>query len=174
MDPEALSIAFLPRLIRTITRQGIVIAHVHYYETFLEPLFDTGQRRIEVAYDPRDLSRILIETPQGPRALRYRNLTNPPVSLWELRAARHALRVAGRASIDEVALFSARAANQALVANAKSETRRRLRDIVRQARHKEQSPIRSIAIAGDDIPAESDASEDTVLDGEFKVVIEPW
>ncbi len=91
LDSEGLAVAFLPRISRTITRQGVSFHHVRYYEPFLGPLFDSGLRRIELAYDPRDLSRLLVETPQGVRALRYRNLARPPMSLWELLAARRRL-----------------------------------------------------------------------------------
>jgi len=55
---DGVAFAFLPRTTRTITRQGIVFNRVRYYEPFLEPLFDAGDRRVEVAYDPRDLSQL--------------------------------------------------------------------------------------------------------------------
>ena len=72
LDPEGLLIAFLRRISRTITRQGISFHHVRYYEPFLGPLFDSGLRRVELAYDPRDLSRLLMETAAGGQRPRYR------------------------------------------------------------------------------------------------------
>jgi putative transposase len=172
LDPEALAIAFLPRVARSITRQGIVFQRIHYYEPFLEPLFDTGSRRVEVAYDPRDLSQLLIETPQGVRALRYRNLGRPPMSLWELRAAQRRLVAEGRASVDEAALFAAREANLALIATATSETRRRRRASVRRQRHQAEAVTATVAPES----ARPDERPPVTEDGlsAFKVEIEPW
>jgi putative transposase len=172
LDPDALAIAFLPRVSRSITRQGIVVQRIHYYEPFLEPLFDSGSRRVELAYDPRDLSQLLIETPQGVRALRYRNLARPPMSIWELRAAQRRLAAQGRASVDEAALFAAREANLALVATAATETRRQRRGAVRRQRHQAEAPLVTVA---DEVargePPPSEAVDEPSL---FKVEIEPW
>ena len=173
LDPEGLLIAFLPRISRTITRQGISFHHVRYYEPFLGPLFDSGQRRVELAYDPRDLSRLLLETPQGVRSLRYRNLARPPMSLWELLAARRRLRAEGRAQVDEAALFAAREANHALVATAASESRRVRRESVRRERHRAE--VKPTPIVESQVPAEPD---DVIALANpasmFVVEIEPW
>ncbi|OYX04277.1 MAG: integrase [Caulobacter vibrioides] len=173
LDPEGLAVAFLPRISRTITRQGVSFHHVRYYEPFLAPLFDSGLRRIELAYDPRDLSRLLVETPQGVRALRYRNLTRPPMSLWELRAARRRLRAEGRAQVDEAALFAAREANGALVATAARESRRIRRESVRRERHRAE--VKPAPTAEDEIPPEPiDVGAPTNPTSGFVVEIEPW
>ena len=173
LDPEGLAVAFLPRISRTITRQGISFHHVRYYEPFLGPLFDSGQRRIELAYDPRDLSRLLIETPQGVRALRYRNLARPPMSLWELLAARRRLRAEGRAQVDEAALFAAREANGALVATAAGESRRIRRESVRRERHRAE--VKPVPAAESQVPPEPvDTGAQTNPASAFVVEIEPW
>jgi putative transposase len=173
LDPESLAVAFLPRISRTITRQGISFHHVRYYEPFLGPLLDSGLRRVELAYDPRDLSRLLVETPQGVRALRYRNLARPPMSLWELRAARRRLRAEGRAQVDEAALFAAREANGALVATAARESRRIRRESVRRQRHRAE--VKPAPTAEGEIPPEPiDAGAPTNPTSGFVVEIEPW
>jgi len=173
LDPEGLAVAFLPRISRTITRQGISFHHVRYYEPFLGPLFDSGLRRIELAYDPRDLSRLLMETPQGVRALRYRNLARPPMSLWELLAARRRLRAEGRAQVDEAALFAAREANGALVATAARESRRIRRESVRRERHRAE--VKLAPTAESETPPEPvDTGTPTNPTSAFVVEIEPW
>jgi putative transposase len=173
LDPEGLAIAFLPRISRTITRQGISFHHVRYYEPFLGPLFDSGLRRVELAYDPRDLSRLLMETPQGVRALRYRNLARPPMSLWELLAARRRLRAEGRAQVDEAALFAAREANGALVATAARESRRMRRESVRRERHRAE--VKPAPTAESETPPEPvDTGAPTNPTSAFVVEIEPW
>ena len=172
LDPDALSIAFLPRISRSITRQGIVFQRIHYYEPFLEPLFDSGSRHVELAYDPRDLSQLLIDTPQGARAWRYRNLARPPMSIWELRAAQRRLAAEGRASVDEAALFAAREANLALVATAATETRRQRREAVKRQRH--QAEAKWVTVADDVARSEPRPSETADEPSLFKVEIEPW
>jgi putative transposase len=170
-DLDALAFAFLPRVFRTITRQGIVFNYVRYYEPLLEPMFDAGERRVEVAYDPRDLSQLFIETPQGRRTLRYSNLANPPMSLWELKAARRSLVAEGRALVDERALFAARAANEALTTRATAETRRQRRNAVKRQRHLTEARIVAPASAPA-AAAESEVSPAATAD--FHVEIEPW
>jgi putative transposase len=173
LDPEGLMIAFLPRVSRSITRQGIVFYHLRYYEPLLESLFDSGHRRVEVAYDPRALSQLLIETPQGVRALRYRNLARPPMSLWELRAARRRLVAEGRSQIDETALFEARVANAALVANAAHKSSKSRRELVRRERHR--ADARTAPVTEDqDPPPPAEATAPRVAGPAFAVEIEPW
>ena len=173
LDPEGVAVSFLPRISRTITRQGISFHHVRYYEPFLGPLFDSGLRRVELAYDPRDLSRLLLETPQGVRALRYRNLARPSMSLWELLAARRRLRAEGRAQVDEAALFAAREANGALVATAVRESRRIRRESVRRERHRAE--VKAPPAAESQIPPEPvDEGAPTNPTSAFVVEIEPW
>jgi putative transposase len=133
-DPERLAFEFLPSVSRAITRQGVVFNRIYYYEPFLEPLFDTGDRRLVVRFDPRDLSRIYVVTVQGVQVIRYRNLARPPMSLWELQAAKRRLAAEGAANVNEEALFEARRRNGELVAGAKSETRRQRRDAERRNR----------------------------------------
>ena len=114
-----------------------------------------------------------METPQGVRALRYRNLARPPMSLWELLAARRRLRAEGRAQVDEAALFAAREANHALVATAASESRRMRRESVRRERHRAE--VKQAPIAEGDASAEPpDAAAPTSPAPAFAVEIEPW
>ncbi len=133
-DPERVAFEFLPSVSRAITRQGVVLNRIHYYEPFLEPLFDIGDRKLVVRFDPRDLSRIYVLTAQGVQTIRYRNLGRAPMSLWELQAARRCLAAEGAANVNEDALFEARRRNLELVARAKNETRRQRRDAERGRR----------------------------------------
>lgn len=73
-------------------------------------------------------------TVQGVQVVRYRNLARPPMSLWELQAAKRRLAAEGAANVNEEALFEARRRNGELVAGAKSETRRQRRDAERRNR----------------------------------------
>ena len=119
---------------RLIGRQGIRLHGISYYEPFLATLFDGAERRVLVHYDPRDMSRVFLRGEDGFQTIRYRNLANPPLALWEIRAARRALVAEGRASIDEAALIAARQANAELVAQGQRMTRRERLNAERRVR----------------------------------------
>jgi len=133
-NTDQLSFDFLPSVSRAITRQGVVLNKVHYFEPFLESLFDLGERRVPIRYDPRDLSRIYFQSSQGIQTLRYRNLGRPPMSLWELKAAQRRLVADGKRLVCEEDIFAARQQNADLVMQSKSETRRHRRQNERQLR----------------------------------------
>jgi len=123
-NADHLAFDFLPAVSRSISRQGIALNKVQYFEPFLERLFDSGNRRLMVRYDPRDLSRIYFKSDDGIQTVRYRNLAQPPMSLWELKAAQRRLVAEGRSLVSEEDIFDARERNRALVAESKSKTRR--------------------------------------------------
>lgn len=133
-NAERLAFDFLPFVSRSITRQGIVLNKVQYFEPFLESLFDSGNRRLMVRYDPRDLSRIYFKSDDGIQTVRYRNLAQPPMSLWELKAAQRRLVAEGRSLISEEDIFDARERNKVLVAESKSKTRRHRLQVERATR----------------------------------------
>lgn len=133
-NPEQVATEFLPAVPRLIARQGITLHGISYYEPFLATLFDGAERRVLVHYDPRDMSRVFLRGEDGFQAVRYRNLANPPLALWEIRAARRALVAEGRANIDEAALIAARQANAELVAQGQRMTRRERLNAERRVR----------------------------------------
>jgi putative transposase len=79
---------FLPALRRVVGREGIDLFGLKYSHSSLAPEVSPGRDRI-VRFDPRDLSRIHLEQPEG----RYltvplRDRSFPSISLWEWRAIR--------------------------------------------------------------------------------------
>lgn len=142
-DPDALALEFLPSIMRTIGRQGIMFCGIGYYEPFLETLFERGARRVQVHYDPRDMARVFLRTREGFQTIRYRNLANPPLSLWEVRAARKALVDEGRTIVNEAALMEARMRNAELVETSARLTRRQRRE--RERRDRGLSPVPTTA-----------------------------
>lgn len=93
------------------------------------------------------------------------------MSLWELRAARRQLAAEGRALIDERALFAARAANEALVASATTETRRQRREVVKRQRRLAEAADIAPVLTPQPV-AETEEGRAPVSD--FQVEIEPW
>ncbi|HXQ23962.1 MAG TPA: transposase family protein [Candidatus Acidoferrales bacterium] len=125
-DRRAFAIHFLPSGLRTVTREGIRIHCLRYQSRELEPWIEPGRLR-RVRYDPRNLSRVFVETDErGLLEVPLADRTWPPVSLWEWREIRQRNRGDGTAD----ALWAARAqrANQALIdAKARSGTPRECR-----------------------------------------------
>jgi len=90
-------------------------------------------RKFTLKYDPRDLSRIFVLTESGIIEARPADLTRPAVTLWEHRAARRALREAGRRSVDEELIFQTIEAQRDLVDSAERQTKAIRRHQARRA-----------------------------------------
>ena len=104
-DPRRFLIDFLPIERRLVRRDGIVLNRIHYWSDALALWIGKPERMI-VRYDPRDLSRIYLLAPNGHYYdVGYRDLSRPPISLWEHRLALKKLRETGRAFVDEAAIF---------------------------------------------------------------------
>lgn len=104
-DPERFLIDFLPFKRRAVTKEGVLLNHIHYWADTIRPLVNDGGPYI-VRYDPRDLSRVWLLTDGGIYyALSYKARHRPPISLWEHNAVLSELRAEGRRHIDEASIF---------------------------------------------------------------------
>jgi putative transposase len=135
-NPRAFLIDFLPVFRRTLRRDGIVIDHIHYFCDALKPWIQGSlePQRVVVRRDPRDLSRIYVLDPYdgGHLDVPYRELSRPPITLWEHRLARTRLRQRSRAEFDERALFAAIEEMRAIEAAAGAATRTARRNRARR------------------------------------------
>lgn len=126
-NPRAFLIDFLPVVRRTLRRDGVVIDHIHYFSDALKPWIERSDtpQRVLIRRDPRDLSRVHILDPDdgGYLEVPYREVSRPPVSLWEHRLARVRLRQQRRGELDENALFAAIEEMRSIEAEAKTATR---------------------------------------------------
>ena len=126
-NPRAFLIDFLPVVRRTLRRDGVVIDHIRYFADALKPWIEADEepRRVLIRRDPRDLSRVYIHDAEdgGYIEAPYRNLSHPPMSLWEHRLARARLRQHRQAEVDEGALFAAIEEMRAIEAEARTSTR---------------------------------------------------
>ena len=127
-DPRRFLIDFLPLERRLVRRDGVSLHSIGYWSDVLRVWIGNPELMI-VRYDPRDLSRIYLLGPDGVYYdLSYRDLRRPPISLWEHRLALKRLREAGRATVDENAIFRAveemRAITEEAVRTSKMARRR--------------------------------------------------
>lgn len=135
-NPRAFLIDFLPVLRRSLRRDGVVIDHIHYFSDALKPWIERSDtpQRVLIRRDPRNLSRIHILDPDdgGYLEVPYREVSRPPVSLWEHRLARARLRQQRRGELDENALFAAIEEMRGIEAQARTTTRSTRRNQARR------------------------------------------
>lgn len=108
-DERAFLIDFLPVERRGVGRYGFVMDHITYYADILKPWIARREQldRFILRRDPRDISSVWVLDPESQRYLEvpYRAISNPSVTLWEQKKAVEKLREAGRAKVDEAAIF---------------------------------------------------------------------
>ncbi len=133
VDLRQFLVDFLPSEQRVLQRDGLHIFHIRYWADELRWLMGRESRKFTLKYDPRDLSRIFVLTENGIIEARPADLTRPAVTLWEHRAARRALREAGRRSVDEELIFRTIEAQRDVVDSAERQTKAIRRHQARRA-----------------------------------------
>jgi len=139
-DLRQFLVDFLPSEQRVLQRDGFHLFHIRYWSDELRRLMGRESRKYTLKYDPRDLSRIFVLTEDGLVEARPADLTRPAITLWEHRAARRALRDAGRRSVDEELIFRTIEAQRDLVDSAKRQTKAMRRHKAQRA-HLEPRPM---------------------------------
>lgn len=115
---------FLPCEERIIQRSGIRMFNIWYWEGLLSVWTNTGNRKLLVKYDPRNLSQVFVQDSEGEHwPIRYRDLKRPPITLWEQKQAHRALIEQGRHEINEDMIFDAVETQRLLVREAAQTTK---------------------------------------------------
>jgi putative transposase len=88
---------------------------------------------MRVAYDPRDLSKVLLRGPDEVwRGTRFADLRRPPSTLWELRRAQKALKERGSTLVDEELIFETIERQRGIVDEASRRTKEARRFMARR------------------------------------------
>jgi putative transposase len=145
-DLRQFLVDFLPSEQRVLQRDGLHLFHIRYWADELRWLMGRESRKFTLKYDPRDLSRIFVLTENGIIEARPADLTRPAITLWEHRAARRALREAGRRSVDEELIFRTIEAQRDVVDSAERQTKAIRRH---QARRAHLAPLPMIDVTPD-------------------------
>jgi putative transposase len=135
MDEYKLKIDFLPRLERTVQDYGVMIEHIHYYSDVLkkwvnktDPTSGKAQlkRKFIFKYDPRDMSCVHFFDPELKEYFQipYRDLSKPPITLWEFKAVKKKLKEDGIKHIDEDKIFEAYEKMRVIEEEATSKAKR--------------------------------------------------
>ena len=134
-QPEQFTVSFLPFEERRLRRDGLHMFHIRYWDNVLPVLVKPGVP-ILVRFDPRNLSRVWVMGPDNNyHPIRYADLSLPPITLWEHRAAIQTLKEQGKTSLSERVIFQAVLAQRELIekASAKTKSARRLAQRQRNA-----------------------------------------
>ena len=127
---------FLPYAERRIGRDGIHLFNIRYWDNILTCWLGRSRDNFVVRYDPRNLSTVFVQSPEGEFwSVRYANLGMPAVTHWEWKAACKRLREQGRTEYDERVIFDAIEAQRLLLDEAvlKTKAARRQRQRVADA-----------------------------------------
>lgn len=96
----------LPYKWRNARRDGVHLFDIRYWSDTLIDLLGRHETKLQVRYDPRDLSCIYVKRPDGGIVeAHYKNLALEPISLWEHQRARKRLGAQRRHEVNETLLF---------------------------------------------------------------------
>jgi putative transposase len=113
-DENRLKLDFMPYFEASIQEYGIRSFSMNYWNDALRryihsrnPKAVTSKQKYVCRYDPRDLSKIWMFDPETDQYLEipYRDISRPPVSLWEVKDAKRLMKEQSRASTNEELIF---------------------------------------------------------------------
>jgi putative transposase len=151
-DETRLKIDFLPYEMRTVQEYGIVNEYIYYYHDALrrwmhavEPDNPKKKQQFICRYDPRDLSTIYVYEPDTRNyiVVPYKDISRPPISVWELRAAKKRLDEENQVTVNEELIFGAVKKMRDIVESEAGKTRKARRQAARAkgwAKSKEHIP----------------------------------
>jgi putative transposase len=147
-DVQALLIAFLPGVYRSVQRTGIQLHRLTYWHDAL--VHWIGRKRdVYVQWDPADLSRLYVTLPNKQIIeATYGTLSRPSVSVWEVKAAGAYLRSSSKTAITENALFEAITQQRQIIQGAERANRKVKPKSNRTATAKQQRPNAPIPLVG--------------------------
>lgn len=132
-DPARVMLAFLPGGERRLSPQGVSLFALDYYSPWLGSLVPRRDRlgRLEVRYDPRDISHIYVRDPETGefRSVGRRDGRLAPMTLWEHQGDRARARAAHARSNSEKVQIQRRIAE---IVDGSKTSKVELRDAVRR------------------------------------------
>lgn len=147
-DQERLKLFLLPSFKRSVQREGIELDNIHYFHDILRTLY--GKKDAEgkplkylIKRDPRRISPIYIYNPELNEyfAIPYRDLTRPPISLWELNASKKRCKEKGINNPTEQQLFAAYGEMRGMRSEAVAKTKTARREKEAAKRRSKDTPV---------------------------------
>ena len=172
-QPDQFAWSFLPCEQRTLRRDGLHLFNIRYWDSVLPVIVKLGES-VLVRYAPRNLSKVYVTGSDARyHPIPYADLTLPPITLWEQRAAMAKLRVDGNNASAQAKMFEAVLDQRALVeqANAKTKAARRSvqrrNDAVKATVNKAKTARGAVGYSKPVKPAESELWDDSVVPQTF-------
>ncbi|MDP2875490.1 MAG: TnsA endonuclease N-terminal domain-containing protein [Holophaga sp.] len=137
---------FLPFFERTVQPSGVEIDGISYFHASLRTLLnerdpDTPKlkRKFVIRRDPRDVSTVYLMDPktQSYLDIPYRDISHPPISIWEWRATQSAAKESESKEANETLRFKAIESMRAVERVAAKRTASARRNEARRDRHEE-------------------------------------
>jgi putative transposase len=126
---------FLPFEERSIRRDGLHLFGLRYWDDVLSPWAGRLDRRLRIKFDPRDLSCVFVEGPDGVHwPVRFADLRRPRITLGEHRLALAELKRRGIRLTDEQLIFDTVEAQRELLDIAAAATKSARRQVERRSR----------------------------------------
>lgn len=126
-DRRKFKLSLLPRVERTVTREGLNRFGLKYWDEGLIPLIG-DKRKFWVAHDPRNISRVYLLRQNDWIEVPWRDRTQPPIALWEWDRAKRELRSIHNAPLSEAVAFKHIEAQRDIEKKAERTTRQQRRD----------------------------------------------
>lgn len=169
-DQERLRLFLLPSSSRTVQRQGIELDKIEYFHDILRNFVgkkgkDGKALKYLLKRDPRRISPIYLFDPSSKEyfAIPYRDLTRPPMSLWELEASKKRCKEKGVKDPNEQQIFEAHAERLKLREGSVAKTKRARRERESEKRRGKSAP------SPKGVASESSAAVDKPSDSTFDV-----
>lgn len=158
-DQDRLKLFLLPSFRRTVQRQGIELDKVQYFHDILRNWVNKKDKdgkalKYLIKRDPRRISPIYLFDPDQKEyfEIPYRDLTRPPMSIWELEASKKCCKEKGIDDPNEQQLFEAHAERLKIREDAVAKTKRARRERESERRRSISSPV-SISAASQESAA---------------------
>jgi len=116
LDENRLRMDFMPFIKRSVHPFGVIFERIHYFDNILRPYIKSNtdpalkkQGKQLFRIDPRDMSTIFFYDPENKQyyPINYRDISRPPMSIWELRKITKKIMAEGRSEINEEMIFNA-------------------------------------------------------------------
>ncbi len=118
LNEQKLRLDFMPFVERTVQEYGVVVDNIHYYHEVLRRWINasepgSGKNRVKTKFifkrDPRDISTLYFYDPELKEyyVIPYRNISRPPMSIWEFNEIVNRLKEQGKSEYNEEMIFEA-------------------------------------------------------------------
>lgn len=175
VDEDTFRISLLPTIERTVQQFGVMVDKISYYADCLRRWIKAKEnkkaRQFIFKRDPRDISVIWFYDPDIKKyfPIPYRNVSYPPISVWELRSVQRYLEQKNLPAETEEQIFTAYSKMQGIVENATHKTKS-LRRAVASKQTMSSQMKRDKPSPSSDMAKSLQSATDASLDDLFKDV----